>query len=130
MSTSNASIQQAVQPLATAARGARQPNTLHIHQSNLQNVESVRCGIWVVGKVLLDATNPLTPFPGLEVGHLKGQKTFRHHRPVQLRSIEAVLRAWNSAPQVRWGQATSGGEVIAKALPETHVFKAFGEGSS
>ncbi|GLC35776.1 hypothetical protein PLESTB_000493000 [Pleodorina starrii] len=48
-------------------------------------------GADVKGKVLIDATNPLTPYPGLEV---------------------------------RW-TGKSGGEVLADALPDTHVFKAF-----
>lgn len=44
------------------------------------------------GKVVLDATNPLTPFPALAV---------------------------------RWGQTKSGGEILAEALPQAKVYKAF-----
>ncbi|GFR41283.1 hypothetical protein Agub_g1798 [Astrephomene gubernaculifera] len=45
----------------------------------------------ILGKVVVDATNPLTPYPGLEV---------------------------------RWS-GRSGGEVLAEALPNTPVYKAF-----
>lgn len=49
-------------------------------------------GPGVDGKAVLDATNPLTGWPGLEI---------------------------------RWGIKTSGGEVLADALPNAFVFKAF-----
>lgn len=44
------------------------------------------------GKVVIDATNPLSSFPALEV---------------------------------RWGEAKSGGEILADALPKARVYKAF-----
>ena len=49
-------------------------------------------GPGIKGKVLIDATNPLGPYPELEV---------------------------------RWVQGTSCGEVLAAALPDAHVYKAF-----
>jgi len=44
------------------------------------------------GKIILDATNPLSPFPALAI---------------------------------RWGEAKSGGEILADALPQAKVYKAF-----
>ena len=86
-----------------------------------------------IGKVLLDATNPLTPFPGLEVGttrnndhrlRLRASSKFVH-RPHKWPVREVSLNAALPLVQVRWGHKKSGGEVIAEALPETAVFKAF-----